>query len=148
MTIRIDWNKLALLPDDEDKSFEKFCFHIAAHKFGEYGKVSYFYNTPGSEFYIELNKPMKFEGIQYTIGDVIGWQAKYWKGNKDDDNSPLDAKHIDELVEGFNKTVKYRPNVKLWIVCSPGSFVQTQWDKLLNTLSRDSRNISKNNLIN
>ena len=35
MSVRIDWDKLAQLPDDEDKSFEKFCFHIAIHKFGE-----------------------------------------------------------------------------------------------------------------
>ena len=26
MSVRIDWDKLAQLPDDEDKSFEKFCF--------------------------------------------------------------------------------------------------------------------------
>lgn len=134
MNVRIDWNKLALLPDDEDKSFEKFCFHIAFHKFGEYGTVSYFYNTPGSEFYIELNKPLEYAGKHYSEGDVIGWQAKYWKGAKDDENSPLDAGHIKELIEGFDKTIDYRANTKLWIVCSPGSFVQTQWDKLVQEL--------------
>ena len=96
MSVRIDWDKLAQLPDDEDKSFEKFCFHIAIHKFGECGTVSYFYNTPGSEFYIELNKPIEYAGINFSIGDVIGWQAKYWKAVKDKENSPLDANHISE----------------------------------------------------
>lgn len=134
MTVRIDWKKLASFPGDEKESFEKFCFHIAFHKFGEYGTVSYFYNTPGSEFYIELNKPLEYAGNLYSKGDVIGWQAKYWKGAKDDGNSPLDAGHIMELVEGFDKTIDYRANTKLWIVCSPGSFVQAQWDNLVQKL--------------
>lgn len=134
MTVRIDWNKLASFPGDEKESFEKFCFHIAFHKFGEYGTVSYFYNTPGSEFYIELNKPLEYAGKHYSMGDVIGWQAKYWKGAKDERNSPLDAGHIKELIEGFDKTIDYRANTKLWIVCSPGCFVQTQWDKLVQEL--------------
>lgn len=112
MSVRIDWDKLAQLPDDEDKSFEKFCFHIAIHKFGECGTVSYFYNTPGSEFYIELNKPIEYAGINFSIGDVIGWQAKYWKAVKDKENSPLDANHISELVKGFEKTIDYRANTK------------------------------------
>lgn len=134
MSVRIDWDKLAQLPDDEDKSFEKFCFHIAIHKFGECGTVSYFYNTPGSEFYIELNKPIEYAGINFSIGDVIGWQAKYWKAVKDKENSPLDANHISELVKGFEKTIDYRANTKLWIVCSPGCFVQKQWDTLIEKL--------------
>lgn len=134
MSVRIDWDKLAQLLDDEDKSFEKFCFHIAIHKFGECGTVSYFYNTPGSEFYIELNKPIEYAGINFSIGDVIGWQAKYWKAVKDKENSPLDANHISELVKGFEKTIDYRANTKLWIVCSPGCFVQKQWDTLIEKL--------------
>lgn len=27
--------------------------------------------------------------------------------------------------------MSYRPNLKLWIVCTPGSFVQKEWDKLV-----------------
>lgn len=134
MSVRIDWNKLALLPDDEDQAFERFCFHIAAHMFGSYGTVMYFYNTPGSEFYVEINKPIEYAGKRYSEGDVIGWQAKYWKGGKDDANSPLTADHIRELEEGFNKTVNYQSCIKLWIICTPGSFVQTQWDKLIEKL--------------
>lgn len=39
---------------DERLEFEHFCFHVASCMFEDYGKIEYFYNTPGSEFYIEL----------------------------------------------------------------------------------------------
>ncbi len=93
--------------------------------------MEYFYNTPGSEFYIELKKPLTFGGKTYNQGDVLGWQAKYWRGTKDDSNSPLDADHKKELRKGFDVSMSYRPNLKLWIVCTPGSFVQKEWDKLV-----------------
>lgn len=133
MQTMIDWRKLKRMPLDEDKAFEEFCFHITSIRFGEYGTIGYFYNTPGSEFYIELNKPIEYKGIQYQIGDVIGLQAKYWKGN-DEDNSSLSAQHIEELKNGFETSLKYRPSLKLWIVCTPGEFVQAQWDKLTSLL--------------
>lgn len=38
---------------DERLEFEHFCFHVASCMFEDYGKIEYFYNTPGSEFYIE-----------------------------------------------------------------------------------------------
>ena len=59
--LHIDWDKLSNLPNSENISFEKFCFHIASCMVGGHGTVSYFYNTPGSEFYIELNKPWEYE---------------------------------------------------------------------------------------
>ena len=111
--------------------FEHFCFHVASCMFEDYGKIEYFYNTPGSEFYIELKKPLTFGGKTYNQGDVLGWQAKYWRGAKDDSNSPLDADHKKELRKGFEVSMSYRPNLKLWIVCTPGSFVQKEWDKLV-----------------
>lgn len=113
MNIRIDWGKLDQLSGDRKKNFEEFCFHIARRIFGQYGTVSYFYNTPGSEFYVELNTPMKHGGVKYRKGDVIGWQAKYWQGARDEDNSPLGADHIDELVKGFKTTLRRQPNTKL-----------------------------------
>lgn len=137
MNIRIDWGKLDQLPGDRKKNFEEFCFHIARRIFGQYGTVSYFYNTPGSEFYVELNTPMKHGGVKYRVGDVIGWQAKYWQGARDEDNSPLGADHIDELVKGFKTTLRRQPNTKLWIVCTPGSFVEDQWEKLLTQLKEN-----------
>ena len=116
---------------DERLEFEHFCFHVASCMFEDYGKIEYFYNTPGSEFYIELKKPLTFGGKTYNQGDVLGWQAKYWRGAKDDSNSPLDADHKNELRKGFEVSMSYRPNLKLWIVCTPGSFVQKEWDKLV-----------------
>lgn len=134
MSIRIDWNKLNRLPDAADQSFEKFCFHIAAQKFGPFGTIEYFYNTPGSEFYIELNKKMEYAGVTYDIGDVIGLQAKYWIGAKTPENSPLGKDHIDELAAGFSTTLKRKPNTKLWIICTPGGVVEDQWIKLTTKL--------------
>lgn len=116
---------------DERLEFEHFCFHVASCMFEDYGKIEYFYNTPGSEFYIELKKSLTFGGKTYNQGDVLGWQAKYWRGAKDDSNSPLDADHKKELRKGFEVSMSYRPNLKLWIVCTPGSFVQKEWDKLV-----------------
>lgn len=116
---------------DERLEFEHFCFHVASCMFEDYGKIEYFYNTPGSEFYIELKKPLTFGGKTYNQGDVLGWQAKYWRGAKDDSNSPLDADHKKELRKGFEVSMSYRPNLKIWIVCTPGSFVQKEWDKLV-----------------
>lgn len=116
---------------DERLEFEHFCFHVASCMFEDYGKIEYFYNTPGSEFYIELKKPLTFGGKTYNQGEVLGWQAKYWRGAKDDSNSPLDADHKKELRKGFEVSMSYRPNLKLWIVCTPGSFVQKEWDKLV-----------------
>lgn len=133
MQTMIDWRKLKRMPLDEDKAFEEFCFHITSIRFGEYGTIGYFYNTPGSEFYVELNKLLEYNGVQYQAGEVIGLQAKYWRGN-DEDNSPLPAKHIEELKNGFTTSLKYRPSLKLWIVCTPGEFVQAQWDKLTSQL--------------
>ena len=142
MNIHINWDKLSRLPYSENVSFEKFCFHIAKKIFAEYGTVSYFYNTPGSEFYIELNKPLNYDGKYYCQGDVIGWQAKYWRGAKDDANSPLGYGHRKELEDGFSKTNGYRPNIKLWIICTPGSFVQKEWDNLTIALSAINVNCS------
>ena len=116
---------------DERLEFEHFCFHVASCMFEDYGKIEYFYNTPGSEFYIELKNSLTFGGKTYNQGDVLGWQAKYWRGAKDDSNSPLDADHKKELRKGFEVSMSYRPNLKLWIVCTPGSFVQKEWDKLV-----------------
>lgn len=43
----------------------------------------------------------------------------------------MDADHKKELRKGFDVSMSYRPNLKLWIVCTPGSFVQKEWDKLI-----------------
>lgn len=135
----IDWNKLRDR-GDERLQFEHFCYHVASRLFDGFGTMSYFYDTPGSEFYFEFNKAFEYEGIEYNPGDIIGWQAKFWKGAKDENNSPLDSKHRDELIEGFKKSRNYRPAIKLWIVCTPGSFVQNEWDKLIVELKKEDAN--------
>lgn len=137
MNVSIDWNKLERLPGNKEKCFEEFCHHIARHLFGNYGPIDYFYNTPGSEFYVQLNKTAEHSGVEYGVGDVIGWQCKFWRGSHDDDNSPLGKEHIEELVLGFKTSLKRKPNIKLWIVCTPGAFVEDQWDKLVGLLSSE-----------
>lgn len=137
MNVSIDWNKLNTLPGDNDKCFEEFCYHIALHLFGDIGSMSYFYNTPGSEFYLTIIKPKGYAGTQYETGDVIGWQCKFWRSEHDDDNSPLGANHIHQLVNGFKISLKRQPNIKLWIICTPGSFVEDQWDKLVGLLKQE-----------
>lgn len=96
----INWDSLRTRRGDR-LEFEAFCFHFASRMFGDFGCIDYFYNTPGSEFYIELNKPLEYGGKMYQVGDVFGWQAKFWKGAKDESNSPLGADHKAELIEGF-----------------------------------------------
>lgn len=137
MNVSIDWNKLERLPGDKDKCFEEFCHHIARHLFGNYGPIDYFYNTPGSEFYVQLNKTVEHSGVEYCVGDVIGWQCKFWRGSHDDDNSPLGKTHIEELVLGFKTSLKRKPNIKLWIVCTPGAFIEDQWEKLTEKLGAE-----------
>lgn len=137
MNVSIDWNKLDRIPGDNDKCFEEFCYHVAKHLFGHYGTMSYFYNTPGSEFYVELNKPVEYAGVEYKPGDVIGWQCKYWRGAHNDDNSPLGSSHIDELVTGLKTSLKRQPNIKLWVICTPGAFVEGQWEKLVTKLTTE-----------
>ena len=137
MNVSIDWNKLERLPGNREKCFEEFCHHVARHLFGNYGPIDYFYNTPGSEFYVQLNKTVEHSGVEYCVGDVIGWQCKFWRGSHDDDNSPLGKAHIDELVLGFKTSLKHKPNIKLWIVCTPGAFIEDQWEKLTEKLSAE-----------
>ena len=48
----------------------------------------------------------------------------------------MDADHKKELRKGFEVSMSYRPNLKLWIVCTPGSFVQKEWDKLVTDLRK------------
>ncbi len=135
MSMSIDWNNIKLLPEGITESFEKFCFHVACHKFAAYGNVSYFYQTPGSEFYIKLNKPVSYAGLQLAEGDVIGWQAKYWFGKTATPNSPLGVEHRAKLIENFRTTLDYEPTIKLWIICTPYGVKQSQWNTLIRELS-------------
>lgn len=113
--IEISWEQLQNNSDSKELSFETFCFQIAVKKYGRYGKFHYPYNTPGSEFYLILDKDC--EELKMSKNEVVGWQAKFWRNQKDENNSPLDAKHREELLAGFKKTVNYQGNLKRWVIC-------------------------------
>ena len=120
--MQIDWNQLKQNMHSKEISFERFCFHYASILFKGYGQMTYPYNAAGSEFYLELTKPLEYEGRLYKKGDVIGWQAKFWLNHSDVDNSSLSSAHRTELKLGFIKTLERVPNLALWIICTPGQF--------------------------
>jgi hypothetical protein len=123
----IDWHRLETNAEGSPQNFfEKFTYQIAVKRYQPYGLFKYFSNTPGSEFYLSLNKNFEFEGISLKTGDVIGWQAKFWLNRSDTENSPLDSRNRTELVYGFKKSLEYESNLKVWIICTPGLFPNTK----------------------
>ena len=139
----INWKQLEKNSESKEIGFELFCFQIAYRKYTTLGHFDSWYNTPGSEFYLTLEKDSDELGLK--IGDVIGWQAKFWLNNKDEDNSPLDANHRSELVEGFGTSLKYKPNLKKWIICTPGKFSNTAPNKCVDAFENEA-NTMKNNI--
>lgn len=130
----ISWHQLEQNCSSKELSFESFCFQIATKKYKDYGVFESFYNTPGSEFYLELSRDCT--ELFAKAGDVIGWQSKFWFNKKDENNSPLDAKHKAELLTGLKKTLEDKKRLTHWIVCTPGKFSNTRtkseppWDSL------------------
>ncbi len=140
--IHIDWNQLETNSNNSKEiGFERFCFHYANILLDGYGQWQYDYNTAGSEFYLELQKPLDFGGRQYNPGDEIGWQAKFWKSNKDEENSSLIVGHRDELVEGLKNSLKRHAALKLWIICTPGQFAEDPYNKLKDALGAVSADV-------
>ena len=124
---KLDWHQLEKNAEGSPQDFfEKFVYQIAVKRYKSLGFMKYFYNTPGSEFYLTIDKDSEFEGISLKSGDVIGWQAKFWLNKADPDNSPLDSTNRTELVDGFKKSLEYEPNLKVWIICTPGLFSNTK----------------------
>ena len=142
--IDISWDQLENNSLSRELSFEAFCFQIAYKKYHTFGKFDNFYNTAGSEFYLELSEDC--DELDAKAGDVIGWQAKFWKSNKDKEHSPLDKKHRLELEEGLRKSVTDKPGLKQWIICTPGKFPNNNphytWDKLIENLKAISSNVT------
>lgn len=123
---KIDWHQLEKNSEvSRENLFEKFIYQIAVKRFQEYGRFRSFYSTPGSEFYLSLNKDCIIDRINCKAGDVIGWQVKFWLNKSAPDNSPLDSKKRDELTKGFKKSLEYEKNLKIWIICTPGLFSNT-----------------------
>jgi hypothetical protein len=52
----IDWKQLEKNSESKEIGFEGFCFQIAFRKYASLGHFDYYYNTPGSEFYLTLEK--------------------------------------------------------------------------------------------
>lgn len=138
----IDWNQLELNSNNaKEISFERFCFHYASILFKGYGDMTYPYNAAGSEFYLVLQKPLTYEGREYRKGDVIGWQAKFWVNHNDLENSSLDKTNRNELVEGLRNTLKRHKDLALWIVCTPGQFLEDYYNKLKTELAEVSSSV-------
>ena len=138
----IDWNQLELNSNNaKEISFERFCFHYASIFFKGYGDMTYPYNAAGSEFYLVLQKPLEYEGRMYRKGDVIGWQAKFWVNHNDLENSSLDKAKRNELVEGLRNTLKRHKDLALWIVCTPGQFLEDNYNKLKTELFEVSSSV-------
>lgn len=138
--IKIDWHQLETNSEGSPQVFyEKFNYQIAVLKFGSFGKFEYFYNTPGSEFYLTLTKDC--DELSARIGDVIGWQVKYWFNRSDPENSSLTSGHRQELIEGFKKSLEYKPNLKAWIICTPGLFSNTAPHYPVNNLEIELKHI-------
>lgn len=130
--INISWAQFSQNQEAKDISFESFCYQVAYILYKEYGHFENFYNTPGSEFYLTLFKDC--EVLDLKVGSKIGWQVKWWFNSED--NSSLNAKNKVTLIENFKTTLKYHPNIKLWIICTPGSFVEKEYNKLVGELKK------------
>ncbi len=112
----IDWHQLDKNAEGAPQDFfEKFNYQIAVKKYATLGTFEYDYDTPGSEFYLSLTSDS--EELNAKAGDDIGWQAKFWRGKKDDEHSPFDN---NELIINFKKSLEYKPNLMVWIICTPG----------------------------
>lgn len=119
----ISWHQLELNSGSGEISFESFNFQIAFKKYSQYGVFEYDYNTPGSEFYLTLNTDC--EELNAEVGDVVGWQAKFWLNRSDPNNTPFDSRHREELVKGLVTSLGYKKNLKTWIICTPGQPLNT-----------------------
>lgn len=138
MNAQIDWNQLKQNMSSKEISFERFCFHYASIMLKGYGQMTYPYNAAGSEFYLELTQPWEYDGIKYKVGDVIGWQAKFWVNHNDMENSSLTADRRAELKKGFIKTLERVPDLALWIICTPGQFKEDAYSSLRRDLQSES----------
>ena len=124
MTTSINWSNFKNNIQSQELSFESFVNQIIRNKYSSFGFIEDYYNTPGSEIYLTLNKDC--EELNLKKGDIVGWQVKFWLNHNDDNNSKLDSKNRNELIDNFKTTLKYKNNIKKWIVCTPGKFSNTK----------------------
>jgi len=136
--LQIDWNNLEKNIDSKELTFESFNFQIAWAKFSPLGDFEYDYNTPGAEFYLTLKKDCPVLGLKST--DVVGWQAKFWVNHNDMNNTQMNSGRRTELKNGLQKALAQKPNLKAWIVCTPGQIKADARQKLedeLHTVKAD-----------
>lgn len=133
--INIVWSQFELNMSAKDISFESFCFQVAYLNYKDYGIFESYYNTPGSEFYLILQKDC--EKLNLKAGDEIGWQVKWWFNSED--NSSLNLTHKKNLLDNFSKTLKSHPSIKKWIICTPGSFIEKEFKALKTKLKKQSQ---------
>ncbi|MDD3490185.1 MAG: hypothetical protein PHR62_09905 [Paludibacter sp.] len=136
----INWKQLEKNSESKEIGFELFCFQIAYRKYNSIGHFDSWYNTPGSEFYLTLEKDSDELGLK--TGDVIGWQAKFWLSNKEEDNSPLDTNNRNKLLDGLSTSLRYKSNLKKWIICTPGKFSNTAPSRSVDTLESDVKKLN------
>lgn len=127
---KISWNQFANNQDTKTIVFESFCFQIAYILYKDYGYFENYFNTPGSEFYLKLHSDCK--ELNLKAGDVIGWQVKWWFDKED--STSLGKKRKEELIKGFETTLKRHSDISLWIICTPGSFVEDTFIDLKSNL--------------
>ena len=65
----IVWSQFEKNMSAKDISFESFCFQVAYINYKDFGQFENYYNTPGSEFYIILQKDC--EKLNLKAGDEI-----------------------------------------------------------------------------
>jgi hypothetical protein len=124
MSISIDWSNFKNNIQSQELSFESFVNQIIRNKYSDYGFIEDYYNTPGSEIYLTLHKDC--EELNLKKGDIVGWQVKFWLNHNDVNHSKLEAKDREKLVTNFKKTLEYKPEIKKWIICTPGKFSNTK----------------------
>ena len=66
----IDWHQLEKNAEKSPQDFfEKLIYQIVVKRYQSLGFIKYFYNTPGSEFYLTLNKECDLESIPLKTGE-------------------------------------------------------------------------------
>lgn len=122
--VSIAWDRLEQHSESREISFESFNFQIAYLLYSSFGDFDYDYNAPGSEFYLHLTQDCP--ELKATAGQTVGWQAKFWLNRSAPDNTSFAQGRRKILVEGLTTSKKYEPNLKTWIICTPGQPLNTE----------------------
>src|SRR5690606_19879852 len=129
---KFQWSQFEQNQQSKDISFESFCFQVAYIKYKDYGYFENFYNTPGSEYYLTLHTDCP--ELDLKVGDEVGWQVKWWFNSEE--NTSLTSRRRNELEKGFKTTLIRHSKIKLWIICTPGNFVEDKFIELKSVLAK------------